>query len=300
VSINWYPGHMVAAQSKAIKAMADIDVVIEVLDGRCPGASSNPMIEKIRMTRQRPCLKVLSKADLADPAATNAWLNYFNAQKNTKAIALSSKKPGDANRVIPAAQLLAPHRTSFLKPLRVMMMGVPNVGKSTLVNALLKKRSAAVGDEPAITKVIRRYILSDTLWLFDTPGLMWPKIEDLNDGPMLAASHSIGTNAYFEEEVATYLGTLLIANYPALLTARYGCEVTGLDGTDLIAAIAAKRGLRIKGGAADLEKAAIGLLLDYRSGALGRVSLETPASRAARPIVAVEPKHDDPVDDTRE
>jgi ribosome biogenesis GTPase A len=288
VSINWFPGHMAVAVEKIKKAMADHDVVVEILDARCPMASANPLIESLRLHRQRPCLKVLNKVDAADPNITPQWVAHFNAQKNTHAIALSAKKPGDANKIIAAAKKLAPHRNENLKPLRMLIMGVPNVGKSTLINALLKQRTAKVGDEPAVTKSLARYELSPTVSMTDTPGLMWPKIGHHDDGCMLAASHIIGTNAYIESEVATFLAATLVAQYPKALHARYAtpADVQKMDGTDLIEAVAARRGFRIKGGEFDLEKAAITLLNDYRSGALGRISLETPASRAARPQVA--------------
>ena len=270
--------------------MARIDVVIEVLDARVPEAGSNPLINELRLHRQRPCLKILNKADLADPAATKAWLNFYNAQKDVKAVALSCKKPGDATKVPGLCLALAPHRGTSLKPLRMMIMGIPNVGKSTLMNALLKRRAALVGDEPAITKSQQSFDLNDHMTLIDTPGLMWPKIEHESDGLMLAASHAIGRNAIIDEEVATFLADLLLAHYPALLSLRYGFSVVGMDGTDVIAAIAKRRGYLIKGGAPDLEKAALMLLQDYRSGALGRISLETPSSRSDMLNVAQEPQ----------
>ncbi|MCW5576841.1 MAG: ribosome biogenesis GTPase YlqF [Burkholderiales bacterium] len=287
MGINWFPGHMAIAVDKIKKAMADHDVVIEVLDARCPMASGNPLVESLRMARQRPCLKVLNKADAADPQVTPQWIASFNARKNTHAIAISAKKPGDAQKIVAAAKKLAPHRNDTLKPLRMLIMGVPNVGKSTLVNALLKQRHAKVGDEPAITKALTRYDLSPTASLTDTPGLMWPKIDHPDDGLMLAASHSIGINAYIESEVAIFLAELLLERYPVLLAARYGTPAGGggLDGVGVIEAVAAKRGFRVKGGGTDFEKAAVTLLNDYRSGALGRISLETPASRAARPAI---------------
>ncbi len=277
---------MAVAVKKVKDAMAEQDMVIEVLDARCPMASSNPLVETLRSHRQRPCLKVLNKIDLADPAATQAWLAYFNAQKNVKAIALSCKKPGEAPKVLAAAKKLAPHRGDNLKPLRMLIMGVPNVGKSTLINALLKQRAAKVGDEPAITKALARYDLSSTAILTDTPGLMWPKIEHESDAMMLAASHMIGIKAYYESEVAVFLADVLLARYPQALNARYNCSPAsgagGIDGVNVVEAVAAKRGFRLKGGTFDLEKAAVTLLADYRSGALGRVSLETPESRSAR------------------
>ncbi len=281
MAIQWFPGHMTSARKKAAETLEFVDVVIEVLDARLPAASTNPMIEELRLERQRPCLKILNKADLADPAATHAWLGFYDRQPGVKAVALSCKKPGDAARVIALCRDLAPHRGSNLKPLRLMIMGIPNVGKSTLMNALLNRRVARVGDEPAVTKSQQRMALSDQVILYDTPGLMWPKIRHDADGYMLAASHAIGRNAVIEEEVAAFLGNLLLARYPSLLAARYPCETAGLDGIALIEIIAKRRGYRVKGGEPDLEKAAITLLTDYRSGALGRISLETPASRAA-------------------
>jgi ribosome biogenesis GTPase A len=169
-----------------------------------------------------------------------------------------------------------------LKPLRIMIMGIPNVGKSTLMNALLKRRRAAVGDEPAITKQQQSFDLSDSMTLIDTPGLMWPKIEHEDDGYMLAACHAIGRNAVDDTTVAVYLANLLIERYPALLPARYGIKSEGLDGVDMVAAIAKARGFVLKGGTPDLEKAAQTLLQDFRTGTLGRISLETPQSRRAR------------------
>lgn len=272
---------MNAARKKAAESMEKTDLVIEVLDARLPQASSNPMIDELRKFRQRPCLKILNKSDLADPAATKAWIAYYNAQKDVHAVALSCKKPADVAKVPGLALKLAPHRGTALKPLRMMIMGIPNVGKSTLMNALLKKRVAAVGDEPAVTKTQQRLYLGNNMVLIDTPGMLWPKIAHPTDGLMLAASHAIGVNAVIEEEVATFLADQLLAHYPQLITARYSFPTEGIDGVSVIEGVAKRRALRLKGGEPDLEKAAHTLLQDYRSGALGRISLETPESRAA-------------------
>ena len=281
MSIQWFPGHMSLARKKAAETMEFVDVVIEVVDARLPEASSNPMIKTLREHRQRPALKILNKADLADPAATKAWLDFYNQQKGIKAVALSCKKAADVARVIGYCQEIAPHRNDNIKPLRMMIMGIPNVGKSTLMNALVKRRIAAVGDEPAVTKRQQRFDLSPGMSVTDTPGLMWPKIEYESDGYMLAASHAIGTNEVMEEEVAAFLGDILLARYPALLAARYGFPLEGLDGPALVEAVAKRRGCLVKGGGLDLEKAALILLDDYRSGTLGKISLETPETRAA-------------------
>ena len=279
MTIQWFPGHMNLARKKAAETMEWIDVVIEVVDARLPEASTNPMIRTLREHRQRPALKLLNKADLADPAATKSWLDFYNQQQGVKAVALSCKKPADVARVTGYCQSIAPHRNDNTKPLRMMIMGIPNVGKSTLMNALVKRRVAAVGDEPAVTKAQQSFDLGTGMTLTDTPGLMWPKIQYESDGYMLAASHAIGTNAVMEEEVAAFLGSILIARYPTLLAARYGFALDGMDGPGLIEAVARRRGCLVKGGGLDLEKAALILLDDYRSGTLGRISLETPASR---------------------
>ncbi|ASU41274.1 ribosome biogenesis GTPase YlqF [Herbaspirillum sp. meg3] len=280
MSIQWFPGHMNAARKKAAEAMEKVDLVIEVLDARLPQASCNPMIEQIRLFRQRPCLKILNKSDLADPAVTQAWIAHYNSQKNVNAVALSCKKPSDVAKVPKLALALAPHRGTPLKPLRMMIMGIPNVGKSTLMNALLKKRVAAVGDEPAVTKTQQRLYLGNNMVLIDTPGMLWPKIMHPSDGLMLAASHAVGSNALIEEEVATFLADELLKRYPQLLAARYGFKTEGMDGVAVVEGVASKRGFRLKGGDFDYEKAAHTFLQDYRTGALGRITLETPQTRA--------------------
>lgn len=281
MSIQWFPGHMNAARKKAAETMETTDLVIEVLDARIPSASTNPMVEQLRNHRQRPCLKILNKSDLADPVATRQWLDFYNAQKSVRAVALSCKKPSDVAKVPQYCLELAPHRGVPTKPLRMMIMGIPNVGKSTLMNALLKKRVAPVGDEPAVTKVQQRLYLGKNMVLVDTPGMLWPKIMHPTDGLMLAASHAVGVNAIIEEEVATFLAELLLTRYPQFLAARYGIDPAVSDAVHVVEGVAKKRGYRLKGGEWDIDKAAHTLLNDYRSGALGRVSLETPTSRAA-------------------
>lgn len=280
MNIQWFPGHMNAARKKAAETMATTDLVIEVLDARIPQASCNPMVEQLRTHRQRPCLKILNKSDLADPAATKEWLAYYNAQPNVQAVAISCRLPADVAKVPAWCKQLAPHRAVPTKPLRMMIMGIPNVGKSTLMNALLKKRVAKVGDEPAVTKAQQRLYLNKDMVLTDTPGMLWPKIVYPSDGMMLAVCHAVGVNALIEEEIATFLAEVLLQRYPQSLAVRYGFEAAGLDGPAVLEGIAARRGLRVKGGGLDLEKAALTLLQDFRSGALGRISLETPASRS--------------------
>ena len=186
MSIQWFPGHMNTARKEAAKTMEVIDVIVEVLDARIPNASSNPLIEELRLARQRPSLKVLNKADLADPAVTRAWLDLYNQQQGVSAVALSCSHAGDAAKIPQLCQPLAPHRNSSAKPLRMLIMGVPNVGKSTLMNMLLKRRIARVGDEPAVTKVQQRHKLNDHMAITDSPGLLWGTIKDPHVGLLLA------------------------------------------------------------------------------------------------------------------
>lgn len=240
--IQWFPGHMASARKKAAEAMAMTDVVIEVVDARLPEASSNPMIAELRRFRNRPCLKLLNKSDLADPEATRAWMDFYNRQPGVKAVAISAKSPAEVARVPALCRQLAPHRDDGTKPLRMMIMGIPNVGKSTLMNALLKRKVAKVGDEPAVTKHQQTLDLGPGMTLTDTPGMMWPKIDHDADGYMLAASHAIGRNAVIDEEVAAFLGEILIARYPGRLVARYRLDaaaVAALDGPALVEGVAA-------------------------------------------------------------
>jgi ribosome biogenesis GTPase A len=285
MAIQWFPGHMNSAKRKAAETMAKTDVVIEVVDARLPEASSNPMIRELRTHRNRPCLKVLNKADMADPAATSAWLAYYNAQPGVRAIAITSKKAGEVSRIPKECQRLAPHRNDNIKPLRMMIMGIPNVGKSTLMNALLGRKVAAVGDEPAVTKSQQSLAINNAMSITDTPGLLWPKIMYDSDGFMLAASHAVGVNAVIEETVATFLAGILLQRYPEGIAQRYGFTAGEVDAVGVLEAVAKQRNCvrKSRSGAQeiDLEKASIVLLNDYRNGILGRISLETPQTRAA-------------------
>ncbi len=296
MAIQWFPGHMTSARKKAAETMASIDVVIEVVDARLPEASTNPMVRELRLHRQRPCLKVLNKSDLADPVVTKAWLAYYNKQSGVKAVAISSKNAGEVSRLPSLCQSLAPHRNDNVKQLRMMIMGIPNVGKSTLMNALVKRKIAKVGDEPAVTKSQQIHQISVRHAIVDTPGLMWPKIEHESDGLMLAASHAIGRNAVIDEEVAVFLAGLLLKRYPALLAARYGFPVEGIDAVAVVEGVAKRRALVMRGGEPDFEKASAVLLQDYRDGKLGRISLETPETRAAMIAAGVERPRPEAVD----
>ena len=275
MSIQWFPGHMNAAKREAAEQMENIDIVVEVLDARLPEASCNPLVEEIRKFRQRPCLKVLNKIDLADPAATAAWKAYYDAQEGVTAYPRTTKKPADVARIPALCLGLAPHRGVPTKPLRIMIMGIPNVGKSTLMNALLKKRVAKVGDEPAVTKTQQRLYLDKHTVLVDTPGMLWPKIAMASDGLALAASHAIGSNALIEEEVAEYLAGVLRERDPE--AARAALDAIAEVGAATISELRALQGASSAAGAVpDLadDLRALSAAAE-REGARVRLALET-------------------------
>jgi ribosome biogenesis GTPase A len=277
--INWFPGHMNATR-QAIKdrVKAGLDVVIELLDARLPGSSSNPLLAAL--TTGRPSLKVLNKQDLADPLITGEWLAHYNAQPHTRAIALDAGDRSPARALIAACRELAPLRGDLHKPMRVLICGIPNVGKSTLINTLVGKRAAKTGDEPGITKTEQKIVLENGFYLFDTPGMLWPRIAIEQSGYHLAASGAIGRNAFDEAEVALELIAVLKRRYPALLQQRYGLAELGEDDA-ILEAIGVKRGAKVRGGAVQMHKAAEALLMDYRQGLLGRITLETPEEMTA-------------------
>jgi len=200
MAIQWFPGHMHLTRKAIAERIKDIDVVIEVLDARLPGSSANPLLAEL--TGHKPTVKVLNKQDVADPERTAAWLDWYNAQPGTRAVPLDASEPAPARRLIEACHFLAPGRGGMAKPMRVLICGVPNVGKSTLINTLTDKRQAKTGDEAGITKLEQRITLADDFYLWDTPGMLWPRISVPESGYNLAASGAVGRNAYDEELVA--------------------------------------------------------------------------------------------------
>lgn len=280
MAIQWFPGHMHLTRKAIGERIKDIDVVIELLDARLPGSSSNPLLAEL--TGHKPALKVLNKQDVADPARMPAWLAWYNARPGTSAIALDASDAAPARRLIDACRQLAPNRRGLSKPMRVLICGIPNVGKSTLINTLSAKREAKTGDEAGVTKQEQRIVLDDDFYLWDTPGMLWPRITVPESGYKLAASGAVGRNAYDEEEVALELLAYLKQHYAPLLDARYklgldAAAIAAKHDDELLELIARKRGAVMSGGRLNLQKAAEIVLTDLRSAALGRVTLETPA-----------------------
>lgn len=277
MAIQWFPGHM----NKAKKAIADrlksVDMVIEMLDARLPASSENPLLAQL--SKGKPKLKILNKQDLADPERTAVWLDYFNSREQTNAIALDSSEKSAAPKITAACRALVPNRKGIDKPLRVLICGIPNVGKSTLINGMIGKKSAKTGNEPGITKAEQRLFLADDFWLYDTPGMLWPKIIVEQSGYNLAASGAVGRNALDEEEVALELLDYLRRHYLPLLQARYAADKdpsSHWDDASWLEWIARKRGALLGGGRVNYQKAAENVLTDFREGAIGRITLETP------------------------
>ncbi|MDO9277255.1 MAG: ribosome biogenesis GTPase YlqF [Polaromonas sp.] len=275
MAIQWFPGHMHLTKKAISERIKEIDVVIELLDARLPGSSANPMLAEL--TEGKPALKVLNKQDLADPTRTPLWLDYYNSQPGTRAIGLDASMSTPAKALIEACHVLAPTRGSMVKPMRVLICGIPNVGKSTLINTLTGKRATKTGDEAGVTKIEQRIVLADGFYLFDTPGMLWPRIIVAKSGYNLAASGAIGRNAFNEEEVALELLDYLIPHYPELLKARYKVELpAGTTDEELLLEIGRKRGAVLSKGRINLQKAAEIVMYEFRQATLGRITLETP------------------------
>ena len=275
MSIQWFPGHMHSTKKAIAERVPEIDVVIELLDARLPGSSANPLLADL--TRGKPALKVLNKQDLADPELTALWLAHYQAQPGTNALALDASVTAPARQLVAACRVLAPLRGGMVKPVRVLICGIPNVGKSTLINTLVGERTAKTGDEPGITKVEQKIMLASDFHLFDTPGMLWPRIVVEQSGYHLAASGGIGRNAFDEEEVALALLANVRERHADRLRARYKLdEVSNVGAEALLADIGRKRGGLLGGGQVNLQKAAEIAINDFRSGAWGRITLETP------------------------
>lgn len=280
MAIQWFPGHMHLTRQAIMERVKEIDVVIEVLDARLPGSSANPLL--LEMTGHKPRLKILNKQDLADAQQTKDWLDWYNAQSETRAIALDASELAPTKRLIEQCKLLAPQRGGMAKPMRVLICGVPNVGKSTLINSMSGKTQAKTGNEAGITKLEQRIVLADDFYLWDTPGMLWPRIIVEKSGFNLAASGAVGRNAYDEELVVLELLLYLQKNYASLLDGRYKLglsaeEIAALHDDELLELIGRKRGAVMTGGRVNLQKASELVLTDFRDAIMGRITLETPA-----------------------
>ncbi|MEZ4323253.1 MAG: ribosome biogenesis GTPase YlqF [Myxococcota bacterium] len=271
--LNWFPGHMAAARREIGKAMPKIDVVIEVLDARIPYSSGNPLVAELR--GDRPCIQILNKEDLADPPVTAEWLQHFEARPGVLALAHQQNTPRLDQRLLARVKSLVPAKRNGA--VEAMIVGIPNVGKSTLINALCGRAIAKTGNKPAITRHQQRVKVGRDLVLWDTPGFLWPRLSPAVCGYRLAVTGAISDRVVDAAEIAWFAVRFLAERYPERLRATYDLETLPEGEEALIDAIGRRRGHLRKGGVVDLERASNALLRDLTSGALGPLSLETPA-----------------------
>ena len=262
------------ASKEMRSVLKDVDLIIELLDARLPHSSQNPTIKEL--SSNKPCIKVLSKSDLADPIVTRDWQVNFEQEESVKTIATTQDAKHKAESVLHLCQKLSPKELRSTRTMFVMITGIPNVGKSTLINALAGRKVAKTGNEPAITKGQQRIKINEEITLLDTPGILWPKIHNENSGYRLAISGAIKDTAMNVEDVAFYLSDYLLSQYPEIANQLIGVQTPPLDDLAFLEALGRQRGCLRKGGQVDLEKVSSVLVNEFRTGKLGRVSLETP------------------------
>ncbi len=273
-TIQWFPGHMHKARKEIEEVIPQVDVIIEVLDARIPFSSENPMISTLRA--DKPVVKVLNKRDLADPELTQLWIDHLEKENGVKAMAITTSQPQEVQKILELCRKLAPHRETMGKNIRTMIMGIPNVGKSTIINSLAGRMIAVTGNQPAVTRRQQRINLQNGIVLSDTPGILWPKVENPHSGFRLAATGAVKDTAMEYDEVAFYTVEYLAQHYPERLKERYQIDELPESDVELMEEIGRKRGALRSGGRVDLHKASEILLHELRSGVLGQITLELP------------------------
>ncbi|GFR37753.1 ribosome biogenesis GTPase A [Insulibacter thermoxylanivorax] len=286
MTIQWFPGHMTKARRQIEAKLKLIDIVIELLDARIPISSRNPMIDEILSGKRR--LVLLNKADLADPGITEEWVRFF-ADEGLQALPVDASSGMNVQQIFALSReilqdRLEAQRRKGMRPraIRALIVGIPNVGKSTLINRLAGRSAAATGDRPGVTKGQQWIKVGHDMELLDTPGILWPKFEDQEVGLRLAATGAIKEEILNVDDVAFYAVKQLLQHYPDALRERYQVEYGEVDLdnpheiVELMEAIGRRRGCLMSGGAIDLEKASLVILRDLRSGRLGRISLDRP------------------------
>lgn len=271
--IQWYPGHMHKASREIKAAMEHIDLMIEIIDARIPFSSQNPALAKLR--GDKPCIKVFSKSDLADDSRTQQWQDYLEREKGVKTLAVAMNQLDKIKQLNSLCHKLVPRDIS-VKPLHALITGIPNVGKSTIINVLAGRTIAKTGDEPAVTKHQQRIDLGDGLVLFDTPGILWGNIENQNSGYRLAATGAIKDTAFTHEDVASWTAEFLLRDYPELVKNRFQFENLPKNEMEFLEILGRKRGCLKSGGKIDLDKVAKILIGELRTATIGKMTLETP------------------------
>ncbi|MFE5319622.1 ribosome biogenesis GTPase YlqF [Paenibacillus sp. NPDC056579] len=295
MTIQWFPGHMTRARRQIEDKLKLIDVVIELLDARIPLSSRNPMIDEI--LQNKPRLVLLNKNDLADPAVTAKWVAYF-ADHGLDALPVDAANGNQMKEIMArckqlmAAKFEAQKRKGIKNPraIRALIVGIPNVGKSTLINRLAGRKIAATGDKPGVTKGQQWIKVGTEMELLDTPGILWPKFEDQQVGMRLAATGAIKEEILYPEDIAFHTMRYMITHYGASLQERFGIEKLPDDPDnndaviEVMEAVGRKRGALMSGGRVDLEKTSLTILRELRAGKMGRVSLETPEDIQQDPL----------------
>jgi ribosome biogenesis GTPase A len=287
MSINWFPGHMNRARREIAEAARKVDVIIELVDARLPLSSRNPLLAKL--SEGKPILTLFTKSDLADPKITAEWIE---AWIGPTPLALVMGDHKSVKRVPTRCRELAPNRGGPGRTLRTLVVGIPNVGKSTLINTLTGRRIAKVGDRPAVTRRAQRVELDHDLSIFDSPGVLWPKLDDQEGARRLAASGAIGENAFELIDVAGWAVCFVASRYRAELVKRYSLDEDELDeifarttddpedasrAVELLEAVGRRRGALRSGGHVDLDRAADLFIRDLRGAKVGSISYERPS-----------------------
>ncbi len=281
MNIQWFPGHMTKAQRMIEDSIKQVDAVCEILDARIPNSSRNPDID--RLAAGKPRLIILNRTDLADPSITAQWREFFEAQ-GIKILETDARSGKGVSGFAPAlSELLKDKIASYAakgqvnRPMRVMILGIPNVGKSTFINKIAKRKAAIAGDKPGVTRGKQWINIDKGLDLLDTPGILWPKFDSQEVGEMLAITNAIKADVLDKETLAANFMLRLREMYPEALTARYKLEPDPeANGFELLEQAAKKRGFLISKGEYDIERMANTLLGEYHDGKLGRISLEKP------------------------
>jgi len=274
MQIQWYPGHMHKASKEMKKILPIVDLVIEVLDARLPFSSENPMLAELR--GDKPCIKILNKCDLADPMKTAIWQEYFDQQQSVKTLSLSLEQEDRTQQILGLCRKMLPEKKKSLKDILIMIVGIPNVGKSTLINVLAGRTIAKTGNEPAITKGQQRINLRNGIQLYDTPGVLWPNVENKNSGYRLAITGAVKDTAMDYSDVAYFAAELMEREYPQELTKRYQFKQLPIDPVKTLEYIARLRGCLGSGGQTNFDKVSKLFIHEIRDRSLGRLTLETP------------------------
>jgi len=272
--ISWYPGHMHKAGKELEKASKEAHAVIELVDARAPLSSSNPILGSF--APKLPRIKILTKADLADEKTTTLWKAYFKKKRKTSCIISDYQRPINQTTLINELKPCLENSLDIIQPKQLLVVGIPNVGKSTLLNTIMGKKIAKTGNEPAITKGQQRVKIDTGWYLIDTPGLMWPKLENQDGAYKLACLGTIRNTAIDIEDIGWYMAEFLLKEHQERLQLRYGITKHTNTAELLYESIAKTNGALSKKGLTDYHKVSEILLNDFRSGNLGRLSIEKP------------------------